>query len=69
MGAEVQGHPTGAQPHEGSRKGSSFRLYGHPGVANLVPVYNRGTTFPPFNKVQDAANRSVQWNEGSHRPS
>ena len=29
MGAEVQGHPTGAQPHEGSCKGLSSRLYGH----------------------------------------
>ena len=34
MRAEVQGHPTGAQPHEGSRKGPSFRLYGHPGATN-----------------------------------
>ena len=29
MGAEVQGHPTGAQPHEGSSKGPSSRLYRH----------------------------------------
>ena len=34
MGAEVQGHPTGAQPHEGSRKGPSSKLYGYPGAAN-----------------------------------
>ena len=38
MGVKVQGHPTGAQPHEGSRKGLSSRIYGHPGAANRVPV-------------------------------
>ena len=59
MGAEVQGHPTGAQPHEGSRKGPSFIFYGHPGAANLVLVHSRGATFPPSSKVQDVANRSV----------
>ena len=34
MRAEVQGHPTGAQPHEGSCKEPSSRLYGHAGAAN-----------------------------------
>ena len=34
MRTEVQGYPTGAQPHEGSRKRPSTGLYGHPGAAN-----------------------------------
>ena len=33
MSAGVYGHLKRAQPHEGSRKGLSFRLYGHPGAA------------------------------------
>ena len=34
MGAEVQGHPTGAQPHEGSRKEPRSSLYVRPGTTN-----------------------------------
>ena len=65
MGAEVQGYPARAQLCEGSRKGPSSRLYGHPGPTNRVPIRSRGATFPPSSEVQDAVDRSVQWNEGS----
>ena len=34
MGAEVQGPPTGTQPHEGSCEGASPILHGHPGTTN-----------------------------------
>ena len=34
MGTEVQGYPIGAQPHEGSSKRPSTRLYGHPSAVN-----------------------------------
>ena len=34
VGVEVQGHPTRAQPHEGSGKGPSSGLYGRPGTTN-----------------------------------
>ena len=65
-GNRGSGDPARAPPCEGSRKGPSPRLYGHPGPINRVPVHSRGAAFPPSNEVQDAANRSVRWNKGSH---
>ena len=51
MGAEVQGHPTRAQPYEGSSKGSSSSLYGHPGATNRIPIHSRGAVLPSSDKV------------------
>ena len=68
MVAEVQGHPARAQPHEDSSKGMSSSLYGRPDTANQIPIHNRGVTLPFFGKVQNAADRDVQRNEGPHRP-
>ena len=46
MGAEVQGHPTGTQPHEGSCKGPSSRLYGHPVQQTESPFAAEVLHFP-----------------------
>ena len=59
MGAEVQGHPTRAQPHEGSGKGPSSSLHGHPGTTNRIPVHSRGVALSSSGKIQNAANRNV----------
>ena len=66
MEAEVQGHPTRAQPHEGSGKGSSSSLYGHHGTINGIPVHSRGVALPSFVKIHNAANRNVRRNERPH---
>ena len=59
MGAKVQGHPTGAQPHEGSDKGLRSSLYGRPGTTIRIPVHSRGAALPPPREVQNASDQNV----------
>ena len=46
MGAKVQGYPMRTQPHEGSSKGPSSSLYGHPGATNRIPIHSEVLHFP-----------------------
>ena len=66
MGAEVQGHPTRAQPHEGSGKGPSSSLYGRPGTTNGILVHSQGVALPFSYKIQNVANRNIRQNERPH---
>ena len=68
MVAEVQGHPAGNQPHEGSSKGLSSGLHGRLGTTNRIPIHNRGAALPSSGKVQNVADRDVRWNKRPHRP-
>ena len=68
MGAEVLGHPVGAQPHEGSCEKLDSSLHGYLSTANRVPIHGRGTSLPPSSKIQDAASRGVRRNKGPNRP-
>ena len=68
MGAALLGHQAGAQPHEGGCEKPSSNLHGYLSTANRVPVHGRGASLPPPNKIQNAASRSIRWNEGPSRP-
>ena len=68
MGAEVQGHPARAQPHEGKSKGSSSNLYGRPSAINQIPIHSRGVALPSSGKVQNVVDRDVRRNKRSHMP-
>ena len=68
MGAEVRGHSARVQPHEGSSKGLSSSLYGHPGATNRIPIHSQGDALPSSGKVQNVVDRDVRHNERPHRP-
>ena len=68
MGPEVEGHPTRNQPHEGSGKGPSSSLHGRPSTTNRISIHRRGAALPPYDKVQNAADRDVRGNKRPHRP-
>ena len=68
MGAEVPGHPAGAQPYEGNCEKPDSSLHGYLSTANRVPIHGRGVSLPPPSKIQNAASRGVRRNEGPSRP-
>ena len=68
VGAEVPGHPVGAQPQEGSCEKPDSNLHGYLSTANRVPIHGRGGSLPPCSKIQNAASLGAQRNEGPNRP-
>ena len=52
MGSEVQGHPTRAQPHEGSGKGPTSSLYGRPSTTIESPFTTGVLHFPLSTKFR-----------------
>ena len=68
MGAEVLGHPVGAQPHEGSCEKLDSSLHGYLSTANRVPIHSRGASLNPPSKIQNAASQGIRRNEGPSRP-
>ena len=46
MGAEVQGPPTGTQPHEGSYERPNSSLHVRPGTTNRISIHCRGASLP-----------------------
>ena len=60
VGAEVQGHPTRNQPHEGSSKGPSSNLYGRLGITNRIPIHSWGVVLPSFGKVQNVVDQECR---------
>ena len=68
MGAEVQGPPTGTQPHEGSCERPNSSLHVRPGTTNRISIHHRGASLPPSGKIQNAADRDVRRNKRLHRP-
>ena len=67
MGAEVPGHPAGAQPYEGSCEKPDSSLHGYLSTTNRVPIHGRGASLPPPSKIQTSS-RGVRRNEGPSRP-
>ena len=63
MGAEIQGHLTRTQPHEGSSKGASSSLYGRPGATNRISIHSRGAALPSSSKIQNVVDRDIRHNE------
>ena len=57
MGAAFSGHLVRAQPRKGNNERTSSGLHGCVGIANGVPVHNRGTTLTSPNEVRNASNR------------
>ena len=68
MGAEVPGHPAGAQPHEGSCEKMDSSLHGYLSTSNRVPIHDQGASLPPPNKIQNAVSQGIRRNEGPNRP-
>ena len=68
MGAEVPGHPAGAQPHEGSCEKLDSSLHGYLSTANRVPIHSQGASLNPPSKIQNAASQGIRRNKGPSRP-
>ena len=68
MGPALPRHQLGAKPYEGSFEKPSSSLHGYFSTANRVPVHGRGASLAPPIKIQNAASRSIRWNEGPSRP-
>ena len=68
MGAEVPGHLTEAQPHEGSCEKLDSSIHGYLSIANRVPIHGRGASLLPPSKIQNATSQGIRRNEGPSRP-